>query len=162
LKVYGHSDVFIITSEFEGFPVSVLEAMAHGCVPVVTDIRSGVPELVQDGVNGYRVPIGDIRTFAERLAALYRDPARRQEMALNAHATVAAGGYRIEDMTQRYIALFDRAMQDVRDGTFRRPRGRILPPDSLRESWKDQLPAPVRRLGSWGKRGLRRLGFVRI
>ncbi|MGH7449866.1 MAG: glycosyltransferase [bacterium] len=46
LKVFAASDVFILPSEFEGLPVSLLEAMARGCIPVVSNIRSGIPERI--------------------------------------------------------------------------------------------------------------------
>ena len=59
------SDVFLLVSFFEGLPVAMLEAMASGCVPVVSDIESGVPELVRDGVTGFRAPVhvGELVTF---------------------------------------------------------------------------------------------------
>ena len=66
-------DVFILTSEFEGMPNALLEAMGRGCVPLVTDMESAVPELVRNGESGYVVPIGDIDAFAERLEQLRSD-----------------------------------------------------------------------------------------
>jgi glycosyltransferase involved in cell wall biosynthesis len=47
--------VFLLMSDFEGLPLSLLEAMAAGVVPVARAIQSGVPELVQDGVTGLLV-----------------------------------------------------------------------------------------------------------
>ena len=58
MQILEQQDAYILTSEFEGMPNALNEAMARGCVPVVTDIRSGIPELVRYGVNGYRVPVG--------------------------------------------------------------------------------------------------------
>ena len=43
------------------------------CVPVVSDIPSGVPEIVDAGVNGERPPVGDVRAFAAAIARLDRD-----------------------------------------------------------------------------------------
>ena len=48
----------------KGFPVALVEAMAAGLPAVVSDIPSGVPEIVETGVNGERPPIGDVRAFA--------------------------------------------------------------------------------------------------
>lgn len=45
-------DIFVLTSQYEGLSVSMLEAMAHGCVPVVTRVASGAAEVIDDGVNG--------------------------------------------------------------------------------------------------------------
>jgi glycosyltransferase involved in cell wall biosynthesis len=147
LRVLEQSDVFILPSEFEGLPVSLLEAMARGCIPVVADICSGVPELVQDGINGYRLPVGNIRGFAERLALLQRDPELRQELASRAHHTVWTGGFRLDDMAQSYLALFERVREQVRTGFYCRPPGPITPPAP--QTWKDRLPVPVRALGRY-------------
>ena len=48
-------DVLVLLSDYEGLPIAVMEAMACGCVPVCLRIRSGIPELVDDGVNGLLV-----------------------------------------------------------------------------------------------------------
>lgn len=155
-QVFADSDVVILTSEYEGLPVSLLEAMAQGCVPVVTDIRSGIPELMQEGVNGFRVPVGDVAAFCERLALLQRDAVRRQEMGSAAHRTIIDGGYRTKDMVTRYVELFEQVWRDAAFGAYRRPRGHIVPPPALASEagWKAALPVPVRRLGTWGKRTL--------
>ena len=139
-----------LADSLEGLPLGLLEAMGRGCVPVVTDIRSGIPDLVQDGVNGFRVPVGGIQQFAARLATLQRDPLLRWEMGLRAYHTVSAGGYRIEDSVRSYLALFRRVLEQNERGTYRRPKGRVLPPPSV--SWHEHLPGTVQMLGDYGKR----------
>ena len=64
-----------------GCRMPLVIAMAGGCVPIATNIRSGVRELVRDGENGFIVPVGDIAAFADRLAILYADPVRRAAMS---------------------------------------------------------------------------------
>ena len=80
-KIFASQAVFLLASAFEGLSLSLVEAMGQGCVPVITDVRSGIPELISDGVDGFRVPIGDIDGFAARLAALQRNPGLRRQMA---------------------------------------------------------------------------------
>jgi glycosyltransferase involved in cell wall biosynthesis len=136
-------DCFILTSNFEGLPVSMLEAMAQGAIPVVTDIESGVPDLVTNGVNGFRIPIGDVAGFADCLAALAADPAGCARLSAAAFRSITEGGYAIEDVTRRYIEVFERVLADIDAGRYRRPKihrpgslvGDVLPPPSL-------LPAP--------------------
>lgn len=158
LEIFEQSDVFILTSDYEGLPLSLLEAMGRGCVPVVTDIRSGIPELVRDGVNGYRVPVGDIQAFAERLSSLQRQPALRRQLASQAHQTIRTEGYDVERMVERYLMLFERVLREAETGVYRRPRGKILPPPSLQAeaSWVASLPAPLRSIGELGKGLLQR------
>lgn len=62
-------DVFINISEYEGTSLSMLEAMAYGCVPVVTDV-SGAKEFIVDGDNGYICKVGNLKEMANRVKEL--------------------------------------------------------------------------------------------
>jgi len=73
------SDIFVLPSFAEGVPVVLMEAMATG-LPVVTTRIAGIPELVEDGVNGFIVPPGDAETLAGKLAELAENPAARGDM----------------------------------------------------------------------------------
>lgn len=66
------ADVFLLPSNYEAFGLAALEAMACG-VPVVASRVGGVPELVQDGVNGFLVDPDDYITGAERLFQILSD-----------------------------------------------------------------------------------------
>jgi len=136
----GH-DVFLLASAFEGLPISMLEAMGQGCVPVVTDIRSGVGELLDDGVQGFRVRAGDFAAFADRLATLQNDSALRRRMAEAAYEKAASGSFRLDRMVDRYVDLFTRMMTTP----FRRsPAGLSAPPNL---PWQEHLPGLVQRGG---------------
>lgn len=78
-QVLAASDVFVLSSDWEGNPLSVMEAMASG-LPVVCTAVGGVPELVADGVSGFLVPAGDQETLADRLERLIADPELRRSM----------------------------------------------------------------------------------
>jgi glycosyltransferase involved in cell wall biosynthesis len=138
-------DALILTSDFEGFPLSVLEAMASGCIPVVTAIRSGIPELVCDGESGYVVEVGDIEGFAERLAGLQRDAQLRERLSQRAFGALHEGGFTAEVMIDRYLDLFRGVEKEMRDGAFQRPSGRVKALSWARPSWKDRLHPSIRR-----------------
>jgi glycosyltransferase involved in cell wall biosynthesis len=157
LQLFEKSDAVVLPSAFEGLPVCLLEAMGRGCVPVVTDLRSGIPELIDDGANGFRVAVGDTSAFADRLALLHSDLARRRAMARAAFRTVRERGYDAERMAERYLELFDGVVARARARQFRRPGGLIrYPPGMPEASWKDQLPPRLRELGTRVMRALRR------
>lgn len=120
-KLLAENDVFLLTSSFGGLSIGLLEAMAHGLVPIVSDVRSGVPELIQEGINGFKVPVGNVDAYVDRLAILYQDPARRERMAQAAYQTVCQQGYGLENMVDRYIELFEQVIAQ----NFVRPRGKI-------------------------------------
>ena len=108
--------VFVLTSGRAGPSLSLLEAMEAGCVPVVTDLPSGIPELVEHGVSGFRVPVGDLDAFAAHLALLAGDPGRRDELGRRARETILAGDHTAERMTAGYLATFERLWAEVLTG----------------------------------------------
>jgi glycosyltransferase involved in cell wall biosynthesis len=71
------ADLFVLPSLSEGVPHALLEALAFG-LPVVASAVGGVPEIVQDGVNGYLVPPGDSPAIARRILDLLGSPERRR------------------------------------------------------------------------------------
>lgn len=76
---YEAMDIFILTSNNEGCPMVVLEAMSHG-LPVVATHVGGVPEIVQKDVNGILVSPNDTSTFVESLYGLIKDVELQQRM----------------------------------------------------------------------------------
>lgn len=64
----------LLTSKYEGQPLSVMESQARGCPPVAFDVRYGPGELIQDGCNGFLVGDGDVEAAAKRVVELCNDP----------------------------------------------------------------------------------------
>jgi glycosyltransferase involved in cell wall biosynthesis len=83
LDVLAAADVFALASVAEGYPVSLMEALALG-KPVVATAVGGIPEAVRDGVEGLLVPPGAPGALAEALVALAGDPGRRAAMGVAA------------------------------------------------------------------------------
>lgn len=71
----------------EGLPVSIMEAMATG-LPVVSTLHSGIPELIQDGVEGFLVEERNVPALTDRLTVLLDQPERRVRMGKAARARV--------------------------------------------------------------------------
>jgi poly(glycerol-phosphate) alpha-glucosyltransferase len=82
------SSAFLMTSLFEGYPLSTIESMGHGCPVVSYDIKYGPREQITDGVDGFLVPEGDTTRLAERVIELLQDPELMARMG--AAATRAA------------------------------------------------------------------------
>lgn len=75
--LYPGFDVFCLSSLYEGLPYVILEAMAAG-LPVVATRVTGTEELVDDGVSGRLVPLGDAHAIARGIADLVCDAAKRR------------------------------------------------------------------------------------
>lgn len=81
-------DIFALTSLSEGFPVSILEAMMRG-LPVVATRVGGVPELIEDGENGFLAPPGSPSRTAYRILSLLDDEALSDRISKRARETAA-------------------------------------------------------------------------
>jgi glycosyltransferase involved in cell wall biosynthesis len=87
--LYERADCLVLLSAFEGWPVTVIEALAAGRPVAITTGCGGALDVVRDGVEGLVVPTGDISAMARRLAGLDRCSLAR--MGVAAHAAARAG-----------------------------------------------------------------------
>lgn len=78
---YTKAAIYVMTSAYEGWPMTLSEAMQKGCVPVVMDSFYSVHDLISDGVNGYIVRNNDLRMFTQRVNQLITQPELRMQMA---------------------------------------------------------------------------------
>jgi phosphatidylinositol alpha-1,6-mannosyltransferase len=79
-SLYSSVDLFVLPSEYEGFGIVFMEAMACGTPVVGTDV-GGIPTAVDDGETGYLVPKDGIPQLAERMTALLSDPEEYERMS---------------------------------------------------------------------------------
>ena len=101
------SDVFVLSSDSEGLPLSILEAMAVG-LPVVASGVGGVPELLGDA--GILVPPRDEEAMAGAVRSLLADPDRRRALGAAARARVE-GSFSLAQMQAAHITLFERLLK---------------------------------------------------
>lgn len=78
-KLLARSQIFVLPSNWEGFPITILEAMRAG-LPVVASNVGGVQESVVDGVTGYLIERGNVDAMASKLGRLIKDPELRTRM----------------------------------------------------------------------------------
>jgi glycosyltransferase involved in cell wall biosynthesis len=107
-ELVAAADVFALSSDWEGNPLSVMEAMAAGR-PVVATAVGGVPELVVHGKTGLLVPAGDAVALAEAMRKIGHDEALRKEMG-RASAERAASCFDERVMTRSYEELYERLL----------------------------------------------------
>jgi glycosyltransferase involved in cell wall biosynthesis len=88
-RFYAAFDVFLLASENEGTPVTTIEALAAGR-PVVATRVGGVPDVVEEGVDGFLAEPRDVEGLADRLERLARDPELRAEMGRRGRERVPA------------------------------------------------------------------------
>ena len=100
------ADMMVLPSFAEGLPVVLMEAMAME-VPCVSTRIMGIPELIEDGVNGFLVPASDSRALADKIETLVRDPMLRAEFGRRARRAVLQG-FVMEECGRAMHGLFMR------------------------------------------------------
>ena len=93
LEAMANAHVFVFPSLLEGFAMVLTEAMAAG-IPIITTPHTAGPDLIDNGVEGYIVPIRDPDTIAEKLTSLYEDEQNRLAMGTAALGAAAAHPWR--------------------------------------------------------------------
>ncbi|MFX1510735.1 MAG: N-acetyl-alpha-D-glucosaminyl L-malate synthase BshA [Promethearchaeota archaeon] len=100
---------FGLSSELEGAPLSLLEAMSCG-LPVVATSVGGIPEIIEDGKNGLLVPFGDIDALAEKLYAILTDSNLAGTLGRAARQTILQN-HTAEKVLPQYESIYDSILQ---------------------------------------------------
>jgi glycosyltransferase involved in cell wall biosynthesis len=95
----ARSSVFVLSSAWEGLPGVLIQAMACGCPVVSTDCPSGPAEILDKGVHGPLVPVGDDVAMAEAIESVLDAPPSEERLRRRANV------FSVERSTDRYLAL---------------------------------------------------------
>jgi len=112
-RLLGAADLFVLSSDWEGLPITVLECLAAG-VPVLSTRVGGVPEVISDGASGFLVPPGDPGALAEAVERLARDPEARARAAAAGRRTYEAR-FTASKMARQTEALYELALSGRAD-----------------------------------------------
>ncbi len=110
LAFFRNADLFIYPSHHEGLPNAVIEAMACA-LPVIATRVGGIPDQVQEGVNGFLSERGDAPALAASVQKLLADPALRRKMQI-ASARLAREQYDMTLYVPRLAALYRQVNAD--------------------------------------------------
>jgi glycosyltransferase involved in cell wall biosynthesis len=104
-KEYLSASFFVMSSLFEGLPMVLIEAATFGLPIVSYDCEWGPREIVNNGLNGYLVPAGDIEMLAARIIELINNPGLRIQMSENAKE--ASKNYELSIIMNQWKDLFE-------------------------------------------------------
>lgn len=138
-------DLFLLTSRFEGFCFSLVEAMAQGCVPVASRISGVTDWIIDDGVTGRIVPIGDAHAYATAIAALAADREGLASMSQAGSRSVRER-FALERMGEGYDRLFRRLMDEPAPSGFPRAWSQFSVPADYLPTWRRFVPQSLKNL----------------
>lgn len=131
-EALAEASVFALPSRAEGFPMSVLEAMAYGLPTVAFDCAPGVRALIEDDRGGVLVEPGDTAAFAAALDRLIEDPEARRALGAEARASVLR--FHPDAVLARWDRLFDLLHRDLPPASPERAAGPAARPAAGREA----------------------------
>lgn len=106
LEIAAKQDIFVLPTKFEGSPVSLLETMSVGLVPVISALPGGITEIVSEE-TGYTPGVNDHKAFAEAIIALNRDRGKLDKMGVACREKVSMD-FNVSNTAAQYHALFRR------------------------------------------------------
>lgn len=108
LRSYREASVFSLPTANDSQPLVILEAMAAG-LPVVSTRIGGIPDMVEDSIEGFLIGPNEPRSLADKISLLLRDPQLREKFAKAARAR-AMRDFSWQERMRRYDEVLERAM----------------------------------------------------
>jgi len=109
----AQSDIFALISKWEGFPLSILEAMAHS-LPIIASDVGGVSESVKDKYNGYLVTRGDVKMVRSALKSLIQDEGLRKKYGDNSR-TLFKEKFEFEKMVELLLINYKKVIKNRKE-----------------------------------------------
>lgn len=106
VNIYNGASLYILSSNFEGMPNALLEAMAIGLPCIATDCPTGPSEMIVNEENGLLVPVGDVEKMQEAIEFMYNNRDQAEKMGKHAREFVSEN-YRIEKIVDRFLEIVD-------------------------------------------------------
>lgn len=107
--ILNQNDIFCLISNYEGLPISIIEAMRAG-MPIIASDVGGVNELVQDGVNGFLIPRGNIFELVEKLKYIL-DHKELIKFMGEASRKIYEEEYTADRMNQKIISVYNEILR---------------------------------------------------
>ncbi len=103
-KYYTHAKFFLMTSHFEGLPMTIIEALQFGCIPIVYNSFSAIEDIIVSGENGILIPKNDAHAFLQTMVNLVNDEEKQAYLKNNISASLHK--FSIENIGEQWNQLF--------------------------------------------------------
>ena len=108
--IMAQTDIFVMSSILEGQPLGIVEAMAYSC-PIIATTVGGIPELIQDGINGLLCPPRNPDCLAEKTIALIEDPSLQARLGKAARRSYETGAFQPASVSDHFVTIYQDAVR---------------------------------------------------
>ena len=113
LTIISKYHIFLMPSKYEGHPIALLEAMAYGIVPIVTNVNNAIEQTVKNGINGFLCDKQNVKKFSEKILFLHKNRNKLKDMSKEAYLTIK-NNFSIEKMGEKYLQIFNKKNKVIR------------------------------------------------
>lgn len=143
-QLYQSHHIFLMTSFYEGLPLTLIESMSCGCVPVASYLENITDNCVKDGVYGFLPRVGETQAFADAIIKLGSNPDNLIKMS-KLCAEKAATDFSVERMGNDYLKLIHELQEKRLSGEYS-PVGFKLSNFHWKDFFPDKLIIAIKRL----------------
>lgn len=104
-KLFSEADIYLLTSEYEGYGMTLIQAGLSGASIVTTRVGLAKTDLFKDGVNSYVCDVGDVDCLSNKLIDLITNEEKRKSFAKNMHDNIKSTSISREDYVKKYIEI---------------------------------------------------------
>lgn len=105
-KYYAKANFFLMTSRYEGLPMTIIESMQFNCIPIVYDSFSAIGDIVESGENGILVQNNDEQAFLEAMNVLVENREKQEYIKSNLQPSLQK--FSLDNIGNQWILLFDK------------------------------------------------------
>lgn len=103
-KFYCRAKFFLMTSRYEGFPMTIIESMLFGCIPIVYDSFAAINDVIDNGKNGILIPNGDEEAFMQVMLDVVGN--RQLQVEISKRVAPSLTKFSVKDVSGMWMNLF--------------------------------------------------------
>jgi glycosyltransferase involved in cell wall biosynthesis len=107
ISYYKTADMFLLTSEYEGYGMTLIEAGASGCPIVTTRVGIAQTDLFKNGENSFVCPVGDVGCLAQSIIKLIHDPKQCILFKEGMQASIKSTSISREEYVEKYVGMLE-------------------------------------------------------
>lgn len=110
---YRTANMFLLTSDYEGYGMTLVEAGASGCPIVTTNVGIAKTDVFKNGQNSYVCPVGDVEAVSSSIFDIISNPEKRELFKLQMRDSIKSIAISKEEYTKKYVEILENTIKNV-------------------------------------------------